>query len=455
LEISRRGFSKELDLYMPETIDPEISELYQIVQVYLQRCEGKEPPLREFTYFTIDPYHLPVNREIYYALINRVRMIKKYNIQNKEGIKRLILTAFYQRVRIKPKELEFLKVIVDNPKKRPTQIAKILNVSKATAVRFYKRLREKFKLRFFWIPDVTIFKLKHFVYYFETKRDKLMMLRNTLSIPFLTTINIDTLSIGDEIRGWATFWIPNQQRILSEFNKWIIDIYRVPRLVNDWELYEILGMGSGSNLSLFDGREWVIDEGAWALGLPNFMRGFLEVLPEPKIHYYKQKSIKFDKIDWLIFDILGRDYKTPLKKVKEILSNFGSERHISDIYLRKRRLEKYLPCYASFGNLGLEESLFLMIDCDSDQKNLLIRVFSQFPMYWIAPHRDGLLVFIELPKGKSLSFAYLLDSMREEFYDLKIISRMGNLGINPKINLINYWNEKRQYWEVAKDMFVL
>ena len=436
----------------PPIDDDEVKELYKAVEIYLQRVEGKKAKPFQPKLININPNVIPLSKQLYYSLRNRLELIEKYKIRDKEKILRLLTTAFSLTEKISIKELTVLKEIVNNPETPYYKIAKKIGMAPSTVINLARRLERKVNLRYTLLPDYTLFKLRHYSIIFSIDNNIAPSVTKFLTSPFTLTINIDTFAQRDRRWGWASFIVPNQPEILSRFHRWIS---RFQKNAYYLRIMEITKIAYGINLDLYDGTRWIFEDYVWSYGLFELMREHWELFKPQRVYEYKNTPIKFDDIDFIIFSFLIKNEKFSLKKMQENLADFGIKRSISDISKRIKKIKLLnIPIMISFSGLDLTDMLTVHIECNNESKEILLRSLSQFPMYWLYPHSYGLFAFLLMPRGTAFSYVYLFEGIRSEFEDVVIIPRYTNLGgrLNAR-DLIKFWNTEKQKWIVPNNIF--
>lgn len=432
--------------------DPEVKELYKIVKLYLDRFEGKKTSSLQPKYCNINPSIIPLNKHLYYSLKRRLELINKYKIYDKEKIIRLIKAAFATSEKISLKELNFLRLVIKHPEYPYYKLAKLMKTSPSTVMNYVRKLEKKLNLRYILLPDYSLFKLRHYSMIFSVDEDNLKRITNQLLTPFTLTINVDTFSQRDILWGWASFIVPDQSDVLGRFKRWVLSIKKQTLYTR---LIEIDKLSYGINLDLYDGVRWVFEDAAWSYGLFEFMRRNWEIFKPPTIYEYKKTSIRFDEIDFLLFSFLTKNEKQTLQEMKKNLARNGFDRSISDISKRIKRIKSTgVPTTVTFVGLDLTDLLTIYIECNKKNREILLRSLSYFPVYWLYPHKYGILSFLLMPRGTLFSFIYLIKGIRNEFEDMIIIPRYSHLGGHlDAFEIIKFWDTKKQKWIVPSNIF--
>lgn len=429
--------------------DPELKELLDMTQLYLKKCEGKQIIPKLYKHTNVNILNLPPNPNLYYKLKSRLNTILRYNLKDKDLIKRIILSAITRYETLRPRELAVLKSISENPNMRLREIAEKHNITITGASKIVRRLKEKTGLRFIIYPNYGLFKLKHFLYYFRVKEENVSTLKKLLKSPWLISFNLSTISTSDIVYGWASFIIPNQKQVINDFIRFTVALRNV---VEKWERIEISGMATGLNLNFYDGERWYFDEVSWTFWLLNQIKETPELFPRANVVHYSNTPMNFTRPDFLIFSRLLVDANVTIYTLKEILGRLGYSRSTSYINSIRKKIFSLIPKCIMIDGLGLRDMLVLFIQtADPEKLDILYRFFSQFPLYVVYTSPTGIYAAIFLPEGKSLSFYYMFELLKREFEEVIMIPIFRNIGSGfSEAHLVRMWDEKRQIWDVGR-----
>ncbi|MGQ4833987.1 MAG: hypothetical protein ACP6IS_08815 [Candidatus Asgardarchaeia archaeon] len=442
--------------FKPPINDPEIVDIYRTLNAYL----NDKPEVLPNKSISPSGFGIPKSDEIKLLIENRLRMIEKYNIKDKELIKRFLSTIFIYQEKITRRDIHTLEYLVNNPTAQIKDLATFLNTTRVAAKAYLRRLIQKYRLRFYSLSDPTLFKLRHFVLFVTIPRDMIGLLRKILWTPFTMTLNLDTFAVYErKVDGWATFVVPNQERILNRFKDWVTALYKY-KLLADYELQEIHKMSYGMNFFLFDGKDWSLEAHKNVIASYSFIRENTHYLQAPKfLEYAYPKKVKFTTKEFLIYILSAYNLKMSITEIRKLIKeNFNIDISISTIWRIRKKYEKYYHPTVRVNNIMLDGSLMVYIEpYKNDDLSLddLVKYFANaYPLYYIGVTSDGVICFLEVPSTKLASITYHLDSLfAEKVATYKIIPRYINIGRRPMTVLAPYWNEKRQYWEVPKNVF--
>jgi hypothetical protein len=144
-------------------------------------------------------------------IVTTLKFLKKHHINRPTEIIRILTQALLAYEKVEASFRKYLVEFTDNPGKPFRWYAGRLSVSVSSVTRAYQKLRKAIHLRFFACADYPMFKLKHFILYFKPDRSfRTSMVSKRV---FTRTLNYDTF--GEWM--WASFLVPDQDRILKEF----------------------------------------------------------------------------------------------------------------------------------------------------------------------------------------------------------------------------------------------
>lgn len=429
---------------------------YNAIKFWLYEFYGiqkiKDQALLEGSNFSL--INVPHSEEVVKAIITRLYLIKKYEIAEKKLITNILIHGLSRDVlKLTNEELLALREIVANPNIKLKDIANKLKVSISKAHRLVKRLRQKTKFRKFVQVDYTIFKLRHYVVYFQIFEDMIDYVEILKKIPFLITINTDTYALCPEIReGWMTLLWPSHRDSIKFFFNWIRRFKTELGVFERYKIFDLKAIGFNINMELFDGQNWQFWPDIHTISSLNFIRKHENLISPPNLLRYSFKPIRFKKTDLLMISVIGgnieKQYKDAIENLRSLGINIG-KKEFNDI---KKKLLMNSKVYTLVPFNNLADSLMLFIDANPEHLSVLQKYFMLFPSSWIGISDTGMLAFIELPRGDALdTLQVILNVLSEITNRVNFVIRYANRGSRAISEAARFWNEKEQKWEIDYD----
>ncbi|WXG46597.1 MAG: winged helix-turn-helix domain-containing protein [Candidatus Atabeyarchaeum deiterrae] len=466
------SISQQLNLYdnlFPQVENGELKVLFALTRIYLARCDNPklkqeqimiDPSLTKrlaLTYF--DPFTAPATRNIRDALISRLTSIRKYRITKPEVVRRTLITCLApEGRRIRTKQKLYLDTFMKNPGSSYTEIAKQLGFSPQAVSHASNSLQKSSLLRFYGYINYPMFKLRHFIVFFnilEEYRGKDEYLRRLLfdNLPFALNLNSDVY----EGSSWASFVIPNHSKELNEFKESLNELKG--EVFRDINLVELKSFSTGSNLEFFDGRSWFFDPQLWAYGFFEFIRENKEISRKAAEFHYSAEPLVFDRKDFLIAAICATDPLISHSEIKKRLTQFGYGISRPTVTRKINRLmsaenqslngggekQPAIYPYMTYWGLGLDNLNAYLIECDEEQVEELRYAVGYLPYYFLYRTDRGVLLFIKSAASEAAKINYMIKGINE-ITVVASSNRFENIGGRSLIHLYEKWNDSRQQW---------
>nr|MDO8098696.1 hypothetical protein [Candidatus Njordarchaeota archaeon] len=443
---------KYSDLFV-ECSDTEVQNLYRLLSLFFAKCDGllssaEVQKLKgDLGSIPFDPYRTPVENKD--SILVRLKFLKKYGISNPQEIIRVLTWGLFTTDEFDPSDRKYLVEFIENSDRPYNWFARKLNVSTASVIEAYNRLKQRIQFRFVSAINFPLFKLKHLLVFFKPTDE---FESSMLIKPFTMSINRDTF--GEWM--WASFLVPDQGRSLEEFYGSLRRLAKGP--FGDYGYYEVRSIGRSCNLSMFDGQRWIHGEDILGIGPLKMAERNKGALPRLNEFLYSEDSIKFDRVDFLISCLKYGDARLKTSEIKRILSQYGYS--LSLVTLSKRltslrRARVFLPYY-SFSGLGLNVASTFAVECDNELVETLYYAFPQFPECIASRTDKGVVFMLRTTAEASPAISYLVQSgLRDKASRLIVANRFENIGSKVPTGLYQHWNHQKHYWEFERGTFDL
>lgn len=441
-----------------ECNDNEVQHLYWLLSLFFAKCDGllspaevrrlEDDPSGTVIHSVFSPYLTDIGRRE--SIIAGLKFLKQYNVNKPKEIIATLTQRIFRPEKLNASDRKYLIEFTENPDRPLKWFAGRLGVSISSVTRAHQRLRKAIEFRFFCSLNFPSFRLKHFVLYFKPNES---FRRPMLSAREITrTLNCDTF--GEWM--WASFLVPDQDRILKEFKGSIARF--AGKVLREHRLYEVKSYARHSNLTMFDGEKWFFSEESLGIGAFKHAEANREILPRLKEFQYGDEPIRFDQVDFLLSLLMSSDALAKNSELRKILKedNYGS---LSQVVVSKRlaalkRSGALFPYYG-FTGLSLDTAIAFAIECDDGVCDTFYHMFPLFPDCWAYRTDKGILGMVRTPSEMSSRISYLMQSLKDEVRDLIITSRFESLGARTWRHLVKYWNDEKQYWDFERGFFDL
>jgi DNA-binding Lrp family transcriptional regulator len=473
-----QSISQQLNLYdnlFPLVEDRELRALFALLRIYLARCDNPDfkrehmmigPELMKrlsVTYF--DPFTTPTSRNLREALTTRLHSIRKYRITKPEVVRRTLIACLYSAEKKNyARQKTYLDAFMNNAGRSFTEIGRQLGVTPQAVSQVYQSLHKSDLLRFYGYINYPAFKLRHFIAFFtllKEYRGSSDFLRRLLfdDVPFTLSLNLDIY----EGSSWSSFAIPNQDNELRKFKRTLGDLEG--EVFQNIEICELNSFSTGSNLEFFDGKRWFFDPQLWTYGFFEFIKENKELVKKARQLRYSTQSMRFDKIDFLIANILGTDLMASHEEIGERLRQFGCNQSRPTITRRIRKLilpaqpsgngesEEGQPAvypYMTYWGLGLSNLSCYLIECSQEQAEELRYAVGYLPYYFMYRTDKGVLLGIKSGPEDAAKINYMLKGINE----MRVVTysnRFENTGVRNLLQVYELWDETSQRWACAND----
>lgn len=433
--------------------DKEVQQFYWLLTLYLAKCDGIVSPseVRNLMGNTgaipFDPYVTPLERKE--SLLIRLKFLKKYDIKTPGEISRVLTQGLFSTGKFNAADRRYLAEFVEHPEASFKQSASRLKVATSSVFEAYHRLKEVIQFRFTFDPNYPLLKLRHFVVFF--KPNESFDSKEISSKEFILSINRDTF--GNWM--WASFLVPDQDRILQEFRSGLARFAR--KSFEDHRLYEVRSIGRHFNLSMFDGERWIFTEEALGIGAFKFAEHSKEISTPMPESAYGDKPIKFDRADFLISCLKIGDSRIKNSNIREALTESGYDFSWVTVSKRLTTLKRagvFFPG-SYFSGLGLNLALMFAVECNDELVRTFQHVFPAFPACVASRTDKGVIFHVRTTAETGTAISYLMQSLKDEVDDIIVANRLENIGIRNPSALHKYWNNDRQYWEFQRGVFDL
>lgn len=446
-------------IFIPPVDDPAVKELYSLLKQYIFQRKIVTVP-KYIKYITPDSFSYSSSRA--FEIIQRLKGIKRYKIRDANLIINLFSDLFREKPKVTLEHMNILKIIVSNPLISYKDLAFKMKISKPTAKRKFTEVSEWFKIHFASFLNPFCIKMKRFFLYFVVEKDKVSILKNKIDTPFTMNINTDVFTeIRGLISGWAVFYIPNNKSVINKFKKFIISLYQ-KHIISYFDLYEQKAITYGVNLDFYDGTNWYFDSLKMVYSF-NFLKENCNLYSPPDFLYYKHCSFNFalKQKDLTMLFLLMNKARMTLSEIRETMLRLGYDVTIQEIS-RKRKIffNTALKPYARLNNIGLTSSILIILDFPEDEidslSNIISRFFGNFfPLYFMTLTNSGIIAFLEVPPDKLDETVFRIKVLLDRICDnIKIIIRYYNIGSKGLLETVPFWNERKQRWDVPKNLFL-
>jgi hypothetical protein len=470
---------QELNLYdnlFPKVEDKELQVLFGLIRIYLAKCDNpglmrehilvSPEMMKKFSLSYFDPFLTPISQSLREALVSRLASIRKYNIRRPEVVRRTLITCFYtQEERSYSKQKKYLDAFMRNPGKGFKEIAEQLGVTPQATYKAYHHLQRAATVVFNGYLNYPMFKLRHFAIFFSPLREykeKNDFLRRVLfdSVPFALGLNLDV----HEGSSWASYVVPDRSEQLHEFKSSLQQLKG--ELFQQIEVRELRSYSTGSNLEFFDGKRWFFDPQLWAYGFFEFAKENKELLKKPIVIRYSNETMKFDRKDILIADMLRSNIFSTHIEINRALKQHGYELSRASVTRRVEKLlapsgpprdgenESQSAVYPSmtYLGLGLKSLSAYLIECKPELTEEIHYAVGYLPYYYLYTTDSGVVLFIKSALEDVGSINYVIRGINE-ITIAAYSSRFQNTGTRDISQLQNKWDEHNQKWTCRKDEF--
>jgi hypothetical protein len=449
LELIRRNYS---DLFV-DCDDPEVQHFFWLLSLFLAKCDSILTPIevRELEGKSIgttvfSPYFTPEEKRE--PILLGLKYLKTHNISKPKEIMRVLAESNLGAEKVSSSSLKYLEEFTRSPDGDFTCYAHRLGVNISSVTRAYQKLKKDIGFRFgFWM-NFPVFRLKHLVLYFRP--NEWFTSDILFNQAFTRTLSYDTF--GEWM--WASFLVPNQERILREFASGLSRLS--DRTFRDHRLYEVKSMGRSYNLTMFDGRKWLLSKEAFGIGLFEYARTCMDIIPCLQEFKYGDGSIRFDQLDFFLSASASSD---ALVRVSELIrlikeNGFGdlSPITVTRRLARLRQRGALFPISGFFG-LGLNNQFAFAAECNDRTAETLFRALPMFPESWAFRTDRGVIGTVAAPAEMTSAVSYTLQRLKDEVDELILTSRFMNVGSRNQHFLSQYWNAEKQYWEFERGFF--
>ena len=439
----------------------EINLLLDNLAVYVKRVQGI--PLTQTDIDVEEHPHMSgfvavPRQRIYNSIVRRLRVVIRFNITSYEKLRRDILYGLFplHADSLTGREVNLLSLLYKQPEYSSSQLAKELEVSPPTVRKWIKTLGEKTGLRFTHFIDSWRFKLRHFVVCFKTSgvefAPKLERVFEAEMSTYIKTVVLD----ASYQRGFASFLIPDQNRPLRLFQRQLARLEEA--FFEETQIHDITTNYMSINFDSFDFEtgDWLIEGDVTTLGLINFAKDNLGILPVPRGLPYTQTRT-FDRLDYYLAEFLKADGRPQIHTLMASLSKVGIKRPRTTISTRKNKLlqEKTVLPYILFASPLLPVFLTFGIRCDPDIANLLVVAAAQMPYVFTSTSEIGCLVGVKASSQCLGAIIHLLSSLQREkgVQSIFQVQQYKNLGSRSMARLGQKWNGS--YWTWSEEEFLL
>jgi DNA-binding Lrp family transcriptional regulator len=438
-----------------ESHDYEVKQFDGLISLFLAKCDGLLSPaevLKLESKFkgiaTFSPYTIPSDQKD--MILAKLEFMKKHNIERPTEIVRLLTQLLSKNEKIGSSYTKYLDEFTANPDKPFKWYAGRLKVGESSVTRAYKKLRKSIDLRFGFYTNYPIFRLKHFVLYFQS--DGCFQSSMLSKREFTRTLNYDTF--GEWM--WASFLVPDQVRILKEFKDSLARFAK--EVLRDHHLYEVNSIGKHNNFSMFDGEKWVSNKEAFGIGALELAEANERILPRMKEFSYSDSSIKFDQVDFILAFLALANGHLKSSELRQVLKENGCG-DLSPVTIQKRfaalRHKRAFFSICSFSGLGLTFAWPFAAECDERTLETLYHLFPMFPECWAYRTDKGVVGMILGPAEMASGISYVLQGIKGKVDKLLVTSRFSNIGTRSQLDLYKYWDAKKQYWDFERGFFDL
>lgn len=445
------------DDIVPTTTDETVSFYLDAIRIYLGLCSGtisfdlasegvselKENP--EYTKYPFNPTAIPLNEVVKERIIDNLRTLKKYNLNNVDSVRSALTFAFLMpETPIAASDLNTLAYFAKNPESSAADASHHLGVSSRTVARSLKRLTERLYLRFSCFLDTTAFGINSVVVFFRLQDDADWPNIETglAHFPFTKTILKTTMTD----LGYATFLFPGGKERISAFSR---SISKLTHNIFDYATIHVQqATGQRYNFGLLNNSEWAISE-----HLSFHKDG---EIPFESIDRYMLRCRGpvegFSPVDFVIGSQLKLDYRAPPSKLARNLQTKGLDFDAAEVGEAVRRLKKQrvvLP-YISFDGLGLDSSFCFEIICNEHGRDYILRLLALVPQATYFVSAEGIIVWLTVP-GKHQVQYYNTFKHLEERQDVDLVQPIMTVRVKGSRGTTDFateWSHGRGDWEI-------
>ena len=311
-------------------------------------------------------------------------------------------------VRLNDKELEIMRILISNPRISMTTIAQKMGFTLPTTRRMFEGLSRKINLWFSASVDINQIGLSEHFILLKVHPGKEDLITDLLwDMPYCARI----YRAYGPLNLFARFNIPfSAEHYLRQY----LQQLRRPDLTENYAVCEVQDSYYNVNLRYYDveNSRWDVHWDEWGLWLKEFLfeKGWYYVLYEEAMKGKKPKTrFKIDKLDLQIINQLILNSRLPFTEI-------GRKLGITGVYV-SQKVHKLMnqgvlqPIMGSY-RIGLDEVVFIVIDCDSDVVKALSVAFNELPMWqgWtVTGDIEGLIAMVFVPTGDVGQLFHVID----------------------------------------------
>ncbi len=460
MDIKRDALSQIVTPYddiVPTTTDETVRFYLDAMRIYLGLCSGtisfdlaskgvselKGNP--EYTKYPFNPTGVPLNEVVKERIIDNLRTLKKYNLNNVDSVRSALTFAFLMpETPIAASDLSTLAYFAKNPDSSTVDASRHLGISSRTVTRSLKRLTERVYLRFSCFLDTTAFGINSVVVFFRLQDDadwpNIEM--GLAHFPFTKTILKTTMTD----LGYATFLFPGGEERISSFSR---SVSKLTHNIFDYATIHVQqATGQRYNFSLLKNNEWALSE---HLG---FHGG--DEIPVESLDRYMLRCRGpvegFSPIDFVVGSQLKLDYRAQPSKLARNLRTRGFDFDAAEVGGVVKRLKKrgiVLP-YISFDGLGLDSSFCFEIICNEHGRDYILRLLALVPQATYFVSAEGIIVWLTVP-GKHQVQYYNTFKHLEERPDIDLVQPIMTVRVKGSRGTTDFaaeWSYGRDDWDI-------
>lgn len=455
-------FETSYDSLFPESNDPAIQFYVDMMRIYLGIYEGKinfEQALRaveelkknpEYVKFPTNPAILPINEEFKNRIVDNLRSIQKYNLVTVDSIRSAYTFAFLmQTMKMNEVDVNVLKYLIDHPLAPNIKIAQELGLSARTVARTLKNLRERNRLRFTCLVDVSTFGIDWVIVFFSMRDEsEWPIIDNVLSSFPLSKYVLKTALSPI---GYASFLIPGGKQNLNLFVK---ELSKLASSYFDYHSIHVQkGQGTNVNMSLYTA-------GAWKF--PTILHDFanyMEIDNNDRVPMYiENRGILrgLNLNDFYIASHLKVNFRASSNEIQTTLSihDIVTTRVQISRSIRKMARNGVIHPYTVFTNIGLTANFAFEITCNEETTGIILRALTHTPKSTYFVSDRGIVAWIQAPSEHQVEYYKLFRSLEKNLQvdSLQSIMTVTRSGSRSMIDLIRGWIYTRQGWTIPKEM---
>jgi len=311
-------------------------------------------------------------------------------------------------VRLDDKELRIMRILASNPRVSMTTIAQKIGATLPTTRRMFEELNRKTNMWFSVSVDVDQIGLSEYLTLLKVHPGKEGLVTDILwDIPYCTRI----YKVHGPMNLFVRYNIPFSRE--DYLHRCLHQLHR-PSLAEDHAACKVQESYYNINLRYYDVESggWDVHWDEWGLWLREFLFGkeWYRVLYEEAIRSEKPKlHSKIDKLDLQIINQLVLDCRLPFTEIGRRLGITGV--YVSQKVHRLVNQGTVVPIMGSY-RIGLDEVVFIVIDCDSDVVRALSVALNELPMWqgWaVTGDIEGLIAMIFVPTGDVEQLFHVID----------------------------------------------